>query len=79
MIARAEAIEAVCARHGVGASAAALQFPLAHPAVASVIPGLQSAEQVRRTLERYEAVIPSDLWDELKHEGLLRAEAPVPA
>lgn len=79
VIARAEAIEAVCARHGVSASAAALQFPLAHPAVVSVIPGLQNAEQVHQTMERYETMIPADLWAELKHEGLIRADAPVPA
>lgn len=78
VIARAEAIEAVCARHEVSASAAALQFPLAHPAVVSVIPGLASPEQVRQTLERYATEVPADLWAELKHEGLLREDAPVP-
>lgn len=76
--ARARAIEAVCERHGVALGAAALQFPLAHPAVASVIPGLASIKEVEQTVERYETRIPAALWDELKAEYLLAADAPVP-
>ena len=79
MIERTREIEAVCARHGVALGAAALQFPLAHPAVASVIPGLASIKEVRETVERYETAIPPALWDELTAERLLAAEAPVPA
>jgi D-threo-aldose 1-dehydrogenase len=79
MIERARAIEAVCTRHGVALGAAALQFPLAHPAVASVIPGLASVKEVQDTVERYEVKIPAMLWDELKAEKLLGADAPVPA
>ncbi len=78
IVARAAAIEAVCARHGVALGAAALQFPLAHPVVASVIPGLASVREVQETVERYETPIPSALWDELKAEHLLAADAPVP-
>lgn len=77
--ARAQAIEAVCERHGVLLGTAALQFPLAHPAVASVIPGLASAKEVSQTVLRYQTPIPSALWEELKAEYLLAAEAPVPA
>ena len=79
MIERTRAIEAVCTRHGVALGAAALQFPLAHSAVASVIPGLASVKEVRETVERYETAIPPALWDELKAERLLAADAPVPA
>ena len=75
----ARRIGAVCARHGVATGAAALQFVLAHPAVASVIPGLASAAEVEATLGFYRAAIPGDLWSELKEEGLLRPDAPVPA
>jgi D-threo-aldose 1-dehydrogenase len=71
-------IQAVCARHGVSLAAAALQFPLGHPSVASVIPGALNADQVRRNLAAFRVPIPADLWAELKHEGLLRADAPVP-
>jgi D-threo-aldose 1-dehydrogenase len=72
-------IEAVCDRHGVALAAAALQFPLAHPIVASVIPGLDSPARVEQTVALYRAAIPAALWRDLKAEDLLRADAPVPA
>jgi D-threo-aldose 1-dehydrogenase len=78
VLGKARAMEAVCLRYGVELGAAALQFPLAHPAVASVIPGLASADEVAQTLMRHGAAIPEALWSELKHEGLLRDDAPVP-
>jgi D-threo-aldose 1-dehydrogenase len=71
-------IDTICVRHGVPLGAAALQFPLAHPAVAAVIPGPNSREQVRRNLEWVRTVIPSDLWTDLKAEGLLPPDAPTP-
>ncbi len=71
-------VQAVCERHGVPLAAAALQFPLGHPSVASVIPGARSAAHVQRNLEVFRHPVPADLWAELKHEGLLRADAPVP-
>jgi D-threo-aldose 1-dehydrogenase len=71
-------IGAVCARHGVPAGAAALQFPLAHPAVASVIPGARSAAEQAENAAWARRPIPADLWAELKAEGLLGAEAPCP-
>ncbi len=78
MLAKVARIEAVCARHGVPIAAAALQFPLGHPLVASVIPGGLSPEHVRQNVAAFRHVIPSALWTELKHEGLLRADAPTP-
>ncbi|AQR73451.1 aldo/keto reductase [Sphingomonas sp. LM7] len=78
VIDKARRLEAVCARHQVALGAAALQFVLAHPAVASVVPGLASAAEVADTIARYTAPIPAQLWAELKLEGLLRADAPVP-
>src|SRR3546814_1922940 len=45
IIARVARIEAVCAAHGVPMAAAALQFPLAHPQIASVIPGMASPDE----------------------------------
>ena len=71
-------IEGVCDRHGVPLAAAALQFPLGHSAVASVIPGASSPAQQDRNVEAFTFPIPADLWAELKHEGLLREDAPVP-
>jgi D-threo-aldose 1-dehydrogenase len=77
--ARVGRIQAVCERHGVPMAAAAVQFPLGHPAVASVIPGASSRAQLERNVATFSHPIPADLWVELKHEGLLRADAPVPA
>jgi len=75
---RVARMEAVCARHGVPLAAAALQFPLGHPIVASVIPGAISRAQVAQNLAAFRHTIPFDLWSELKHEKLLREDAPVP-
>jgi len=78
IMARTAAIQAVCERHGVPLPAAALQFPLGHPSVASVIPGASSPAQQARNVEWFRHPIPADMWAELKHEGLLREDAPVP-
>jgi D-threo-aldose 1-dehydrogenase len=78
ILARVKKIEAVCARHGVPLAAAALQFPLGHPIVASVIPGAISRAQVAMNLSAFNHKIPADFWQELKHEKLIRADAPVP-
>jgi D-threo-aldose 1-dehydrogenase len=75
---RAGRIEAVCKVHGVPLAAAALQFPLAHPAVVSVIPGGQTPHELRRNLELLQHSIPAALWDDLKRSDLLREDAPVP-
>ncbi len=75
---RTQQIADVCERHGVPLPAAALQFPLGHPSVASVIPGASSPAQQARNVAWFEHPIPADLWAELKHEGLLREDAPVP-
>jgi D-threo-aldose 1-dehydrogenase len=76
---RVSRIERVCARHAVPLAAAALQFPLGHPIVASIIPGAISRVQVERNLAAFRHPIPPELWAELKHETLIRADAPVPA
>ncbi len=75
---RVAQIQAVCERHGVPLAAAALQFPLGHRSVASVIPGASSPAQQARNVEAFSHPIPADLWADLKSEGLLRADAPVP-
>ena len=71
-------IEAVCGRHGVPVAAAALQFPLAHSLVASVIPGLDSPQRVEQTIALYRHKIPAALWQDLRNENLIRADAPIP-
>jgi D-threo-aldose 1-dehydrogenase len=78
VIDKVAAIEAVCAAHGVPLPAAALQFSLAHPLVASVIPGLDSPQRVEQAVMLYRHPIPAALWAELKAKKLLREDAPVP-
>jgi D-threo-aldose 1-dehydrogenase len=78
LVERARAIARICERHGTTLPAAALAFPLAHPAVVSVCVGARSAEQMRRNAALHGEAIASDLWSELKAEGLLREDAPVP-
>ena len=70
---RAQAIRRVCDSHGVDIRAAALQYPLRHSAVAAVIPGAVSVEEVRANLDFVAAEIPEALWDDLAAEGLARA------
>jgi D-threo-aldose 1-dehydrogenase len=76
---RVQRMEAICAIHGVSLKAAALQFPLAHPAVATIVPGAAHPSQVDENIDLLNQPIPTDLWAALKSEGLLRADAPVPS
>jgi D-threo-aldose 1-dehydrogenase len=78
VIEKVRRIEAVGNRHGVTLAAAALQFPLGHPSVTSVIPGGFEPAHVQANMAHMRAVIPADFWAELRHEGLIRADAPVP-
>jgi D-threo-aldose 1-dehydrogenase len=78
VIEKVRKIETVCDRHGVPLAAAALQFPLAHKLVASVIPGLDSPERVNQTIALYCHKIPAALWQDLVQEKLVRADAPLP-
>ena len=71
-------IEEVCRRHNVPLKAAALQFPLGHPTVASVIPGMGSPKRVAENMDLLAHKIPSDLWAELRFERLIRQDAPLP-
>jgi D-threo-aldose 1-dehydrogenase len=75
---RVRRIEAVCARHDVRLPTAALQFPLGHPAVASVVVGMRATSEVAMNIEIFAADVPADFWAELKAEGLLREDAPTP-
>ena len=78
IIERVGAIEDVCAAHGVPLAAAALQFPLAHRQVVSVIPGMNSPRQVTQAVELMDIAIPTALWRDLQDRQPIRADAPVP-
>ena len=72
------AIEKICASHKVPLKAAALQFPLYHACVASVIPGTSSAAELNENLRMLRIPVPAELWRELKTAGLMDAQAPTP-
>lgn len=71
-------IEDICNEYNVPLAAAALQFPLAHPAVVSVIPGLSSASRVETTVAQMQYKIPADFWTALQNAGILYPDVPTP-
>ncbi|WP_410791171.1 aldo/keto reductase [Kribbella sp. C-35] len=75
VVERAVRVAEVCERHGVSLPAAAIQYPLRHPAVVSVVTGMRTEQHVRSTADRYRTDIPESLWEELHSSGL----APDPA
>jgi D-threo-aldose 1-dehydrogenase len=79
IVERVRAIECIASRHGVPLAAAALQFPLAHPAVTTVATGFRSAAQVEQAVAWMRHSIPADFWRALKADRLLPDHAPIPA
>ncbi len=79
IVAKARRIRDVCDRFEVPLSAAAIQFPLAHPQVSTVLIGARSVEELDEDLELLSTPIPDQLWHELKQEGLLAEDVPVPS
>lgn len=79
MIERAQRLAAICARHDVALRDAAIQFPLAHPAITSLVTGVRSIAHLDEYPAALTRTIPDGLWAELKGEGLIRSDAPVPA
>ncbi len=79
ILAKVARIEQVCAAHGVALPTAALHFALGHPAVASVVLGAQSPQEVERNVTALSSEVPAALWADLKAAQLLDADAPVPA
>jgi D-threo-aldose 1-dehydrogenase len=79
ILAKVERIKAVAARHNVSVKAAALQFVLANPVVAAVIPGASKPARIAEDHAAVKEVIPTDFWRELREQGLVAANAPLPA
>jgi D-threo-aldose 1-dehydrogenase len=75
---RVRRIETVCASHGVALPVAAMQFALGHPAVSSLVIGAVAPAEVMRNVAALSTRVPASLWTDLKREGLLDADAPVP-
>ncbi len=79
IVERARRLAEICARHEVPLRAAAMQFPLAHAAVVSLVAGVRSPAHLDDYPAMLSVPIPAGLWSELRAEGLLAADAPVPA
>ncbi|PLN68985.1 D-threo-aldose 1-dehydrogenase, partial [Klebsiella pneumoniae] len=71
-------IKAIAARHQVDVKAAALQFALAHPAVAAVIPGSSRPGRMAEDLAALKATIPAAFWEEMRSQNLVADNAPLP-
>ncbi|MFC5502711.1 aldo/keto reductase [Lysinimonas soli] len=71
IVRRAHALAEICESHGVELPAAALAFPMLHPAVAGVVVGMRSAREVDENVDRAEVDIPAALWSDLAAEGLI--------
>ena len=78
VIDRARRIGDACARHDVPLRAAAMQFPMAHPAVASLVAGVRTREHLEEYPRLLAHPIPAALWEDLRGDGLIAANAPVP-
>jgi D-threo-aldose 1-dehydrogenase len=76
--AKVSRIAAICHAHGIPTAAAAIQFPLGYPAVKGVLTGPASAAQARQNLSWLATTIPPQVWADLKAEGLLESDTPVP-
>ncbi|MQY34449.1 D-threo-aldose 1-dehydrogenase [Streptomyces sp. RB17] len=76
---RAREIASVCEAHGVTLPQAAMAFPLLHPAVAGIVVGMRSPEEVRDNISAFQAVVPDQVWADLVAAGLLDERAPVGA
>jgi D-threo-aldose 1-dehydrogenase len=79
ILAKVARIERVCTAHGVALPTAALHFALGHPAVASVVLGAETPQEVERNVAGLFSAVPAALWSDLKAERLLDPDAPVPA
>jgi D-threo-aldose 1-dehydrogenase len=78
ILAKVERIKALTQRHQVPIKAAGVQFSLAHPASAAVIPGASRPERIAEDRAALTATIPGDFWHELRAQGLVAADAPLP-
>ena len=78
ILARVGRIAEICKAHGVSIADAALQFPLGHPAVASIVVGAVAREEIKNNIASITRAIPSALWSDLKSAGIIAAHAPAP-
>ncbi len=79
LVDRAVRMRDLLARHGASLLAAAMQFPLGHPAVVSVLVGARSAGEVEQNVRAFATPVSEQAWEELREAGLLGLEVPVPS
>ncbi|WP_327358212.1 aldo/keto reductase [Streptomyces sp. NBC_01304] len=77
LVRRAHRLADACEAHGVTLPQVAMAFPLRHPAVAGIVVGMRTADEVRRNVAAFGAPVPDGVWDDLRGEGLLDERAPV--
>ncbi|MCY9020276.1 aldo/keto reductase [Priestia megaterium] len=78
IMAKVEKIKAIADRHQISIKAAAVQFSLANPAVAAVIPGASRPERIAEDKAALNTVIPAAFWEEMREQQLVAAHAPLP-
>ena len=75
---RVDALQARCRAHGIPLGAAALQFPLTHPAICSVLTGPKSPTELSQNIEWWTTKIPGAFWTDLIEQKLISPDTPVP-
>ena len=78
MIARARQMDEIGSRYGIPLKAAALQFPMAHPAVVTILTGATRPQEIDENVQLAQLPIPAQFWTDLRSEGLLPPHAPTP-
>jgi D-threo-aldose 1-dehydrogenase len=78
ILAKVAAIKAIADRYGISMKAAGLQFSLANPAVAAVIPGASRPQRIAEDTAALNEAIPADFWRELREAVLVNPAAPLP-
>lgn len=78
ILAKVERIRCICQKYNVSVKAAALHFSLAHPTSAAIIPGASKPERIAEDYAALKETIPDDFWHELRKQGLVAADAPLP-
>jgi D-threo-aldose 1-dehydrogenase len=78
LVEQARRLTEICVAHGVDLKAAALQFVLAHPAVATAVPGAQSIAELEQNIAMVQQEIPGALWSDMRSAGLIPDNAPTP-
>lgn len=71
-------MQTICQEAGIPLAAVAIQFQLAHPLFAAIIPGAKTPEEAKENRELLDFPVPKEVWNRFKQEGLLDENAPVP-